>query len=106
MVLPLSPGAVDRVGLLGCGRMGAAMGRHLLAAGTPLAVYDPVAEARAALVELGAADAGSPGEVAAASDLVLIVVVDDEQVRKAVAACLERAAEGTIIAVCASVRPD
>jgi len=82
------------------------MGRHLLAAGTPLAVYDPVAEARAALVELGAADGGSPGGVAAASDLVLLVVVDDEQVRDAVAACLEQAAQGTILAVCASVRPD
>ena len=33
------------VGLLGCGRMGAAMGAHLLDAGTPLAVFDLVPDA-------------------------------------------------------------
>jgi 3-hydroxyisobutyrate dehydrogenase-like beta-hydroxyacid dehydrogenase len=94
------------VGLLGCGRMGAAMGGHLLDAGTPLAVYDPAADACAELVERGAVACASPGEVAAQSELVLIVVVDDEQTREAVAACLETAGRGTILAICASVRPD
>ena len=94
------------VGLLGCGRMGGAIGEHLLAAGTPLAVYDPVAEACAELVERGAVACTGPAEVAARSELVLVVVVDDEQTREAVAACLERAERGTILAICASVRPD
>src|SRR5205823_2754613 len=40
------------------------------------------------------------------SDLVLVVVVDDEQVRSAVEECFGSAAPGTVIAVCASVRPD
>ena len=35
--------------------MGAAMGGHLLDAGTPLAVYDPVSEACTPLVDRGAA---------------------------------------------------
>src|SRR5438093_9560531 len=86
--------------------MGAAMGGHLLAAGTPLAVYDPVAEACAPLVERGAVACAGPAEVAARSDLVLIVVVDDEQTRDAVAACLETAKPGTVLALCASIRPD
>src|SRR5579884_341810 len=86
--------------------MGAAMGGHLLAAGTPLAVYDPVAAACAPLAAKGARSCASPGEVAAQSDLVLVVVVDDEQTRRAVAACLETAARGTILALCASIRPD
>src|SRR5205085_2918044 len=94
------------VGLLGCGRMGAAMGAHLLDAGTPLAVFDPVPGACAALVERGAVACASPGEVAARSELVLLVVVDDEQTREAVAACLEHAEQGSILAICASVRPD
>ena len=86
--------------------MGAAMGGHLLAAGTPLAVYDPVTDACAALVDQGAVACASPQDVAARSELVLLVVVDDEQTRAAVAACLETAKPGTILAVCASVRPD
>src|SRR5438046_9976310 len=93
------------IGLLGCGRMGAAMGAHLLDAGTPLAVFDPVSDACAALVERGAVACAAPGDVAAQSELVLIVVVDDDQTREAVAACLERAERGSILAVCASVRP-
>jgi len=82
------------------------MGGHLLDAKTPLAVYDPATDACAALVARGAVACSSPGEVAAQSDLVLIVVVDDAQTREAVAACLETAAAGSILAICASVRPD
>jgi 3-hydroxyisobutyrate dehydrogenase-like beta-hydroxyacid dehydrogenase len=94
------------VGLLGCGRMGVAMGGHLLAAGTSLSVYDPVAGACAALTDRGAMACAGPGEVAARSELVLIVVVDDAQTRDAVAECLKTAAAGSILAICASVRPD
>lgn len=86
--------------------MGAAMGGHLLAAGTPLAVYDPVAEACAPLVERGAVACTTAADVAAQSELVLIVVVDDAQTRTAVDACLETAATDTILALCASIRPD
>lgn len=102
MVEPLIP----CVGLLGCGRMGAAMGGHLLAAGVPLAVFDPREEARRPLVDRGARECASAAEVAAASELVLVVVVDDEQVEAAVSECLAAARPGTIVAICASVRPD
>jgi 3-hydroxyisobutyrate dehydrogenase-like beta-hydroxyacid dehydrogenase len=105
MVVPLNR-KTARVGLLGCGRMGAAMGGHLLAAGTPLAVYDPVPEARRPLVELGAAECASPAEVAAQADVVLVVVVDDAQVRDALEGVFAGAAPGTAVAICASVRPD
>jgi 3-hydroxyisobutyrate dehydrogenase-like beta-hydroxyacid dehydrogenase len=86
--------------------MGAAMGGHLLAAGTTLAVYDPAAEACAPLVERGAIVCDSAADAAASADLVLVVVVDDEQTRNAVAACLETARPDTILALCASIRPD
>lgn len=102
MVRPLSA----TVGIVGCGRMGGAIGRHLLAAGTPLAVYDPAADARRPLVEAGAVECDGPGDVARRSDVVLVVVVDDAQVREAVGRCLDGAREGSAIAICASVRPD
>jgi 3-hydroxyisobutyrate dehydrogenase-like beta-hydroxyacid dehydrogenase len=86
--------------------MGAAIGRHLLAAGTTLAVYDPVADARRDLVDAGAIDCDDPAEVARRSEVVLAVVVDDAQVRDAVTACFEGAQPGTVIAISASVRPD
>jgi 3-hydroxyisobutyrate dehydrogenase-like beta-hydroxyacid dehydrogenase len=82
------------------------MARHLLAAGTTLAVYDPAPAACEPLAELGALVCGGAADVAARSDLVLVVVVDDAQVRTAVSACLETAARGTIVAICASVRPN
>jgi 3-hydroxyisobutyrate dehydrogenase-like beta-hydroxyacid dehydrogenase len=86
--------------------MGAAIGGHLLDAGTPLAVYDPVADACAPLAARGAVACTSPAEVAARSALVLIVVVDDVQTREAVVGCLETAVPGTVLALCASIRPD
>lgn len=86
--------------------MGSAIGGHLLAARRPLTVYDPVPEARRTLVERGAAEARNPAETAAASDIVLVVVVDDSQVREAVTQALDSAEAGTVVAVCASVRPD
>jgi len=98
--------SVERIGILGCGRMGAAIGGHLLRAGRPLAVYDPVEAARRPLVDRGAREGSGPADVAATSDLVLVVVVDDAQVREAVVAAFEGAERGTVIAICASVRPD
>jgi 3-hydroxyisobutyrate dehydrogenase-like beta-hydroxyacid dehydrogenase len=97
---------LNRVGLIGCGRMGAAMGGHLLAAGTQLAVFDVSPDACAGLVERGAAACASPAEVAAQSDVVLVVVVDDAQTREAVSSALEDARAGTVVALCASIRPD
>src|SRR5581483_10305732 len=94
MVLPLNR-RLERVGLLGCGRMGAAIAGHLLDAGTPLAVYDPVPAACAPLAARGAAACASAAEAAARSDLVLVVVVDDDQTREAVGACLRAARPGT-----------
>ena len=82
------------------------MGGHLLDAGTTLAVFDVAPAASAPLVERGAAAGASPAEVAAQSDVVLVVVVDDAQTREAVESVLETAHEGTVVALCASIRPD
>jgi 3-hydroxyisobutyrate dehydrogenase-like beta-hydroxyacid dehydrogenase len=86
--------------------MGGPIARHLLDAGVPVSVYDPEPEAVARLTALGAVSCASASEAAASADVVLVVVVDDEQVNDAVGACFDGAREGTVIAICASVRPD
>jgi 3-hydroxyisobutyrate dehydrogenase-like beta-hydroxyacid dehydrogenase len=96
------------MGLLGCGRMGAAIGRHLLASGWPLVVADPDPAARRRLAPDGAREAPTAAAVACESDLVLVVVVDDAQVYTALSGpegAIAGARPGTIVAICASVRP-
>lgn len=59
--------------------------------------------------EQGARAAPTPADLAADSDLVLVVVVDDEQTRAVVTGAqglLERARKDTVIAICASVHPN
>lgn len=97
---------VRRTGILGCGRMGAAIGGHLLAAGRALAVYDPEPQAMRPLVEHGASACAGPAEVGAQSELTLVIVVDDAQVREVVPEVVAATEPGSIVAICASVRPD
>jgi 3-hydroxyisobutyrate dehydrogenase len=97
---------LERIGILGCGRMGSAIAGHLLRARTPLAVFDPDPMACEPLVARGAVHSPTAADVARGSDLVLVVVVDDAQTRDAVAACFAAAAPGTVVALCASIRPE
>jgi len=60
-----------RVGLIGLGFMGSAVGRRLIERGFPLTVFDIAEEAVARMGARGAARARSAREVAAATDVVL-----------------------------------
>ncbi len=82
------------------------MCRHILKAGLALTVFDLQAEAMSAVVTLGAQAAASAGQVARASDVILVMVTDDSQVRQAVADALHSASPGAVIAVCSSIHPD
>lgn len=62
---------MERVGLIGLGNIGSAMGERIQKAGYPLTVYDVREEAARPLLEGGARLAGSPAEVARASDVIL-----------------------------------
>jgi 3-hydroxyisobutyrate dehydrogenase-like beta-hydroxyacid dehydrogenase len=89
--------------------MGSAIGGHLLKNGWTVMATDPSPQALDQMESSGAQRAAGAAEVASRSDLVLVVVVDDEQVRDAIAGpsgALVKARPGTIIAICASVRPD
>jgi 3-hydroxyisobutyrate dehydrogenase-like beta-hydroxyacid dehydrogenase len=61
-------------GFVGLGRMGHHMAKRTLAAGHPLVVFDTSEAAVASVVALGARAAGSPREVAAAADVVMMSV--------------------------------
>ena len=72
----------ERIGFLGLGIMGSRMAAHVARAGFPLTVWTHTpGKAAAWAAELGARAVDTPAEVAAASDIVVSIVVDGEQVR-------------------------
>lgn len=95
-----------RIGFIGVGRMGAAMAEQVAKAGLSLGVYDVDAKACQRMAALGATVAGSPKELAAQSDLISIVVLDDAQVRQVMSGAdgvLDGARPGAVVAVHSTV---
>ena len=74
-----------QVGFIGLGRMGEPMALRLIAAGYKLVVHDVRPEGVAALTAKGARAAGSPAEVAAAVDTVLLSLPTPPIVREVAA---------------------
>jgi len=97
---------VTTLGFVGLGNIGKPMALRLAAWPGGLVVYDvdpaPLAELEAA----GATVAGSLGEVASASDLVSVMVRDDNQVRDVVSELLAQARAGGTVAIHSTVAPD
>jgi 3-hydroxyisobutyrate dehydrogenase len=72
---------VERIGFVGLGIMGSRMAANLRRAGYELTVYNRTRErAEAWAAEHGGTVVGTPGEVGAASDVVITMVVDGAQV--------------------------
>jgi len=100
--------AIRKVGMLGLGKMGAPMARHLLAKGYNVAGYDPVDDARKQARSLGVSVLDSPRDVALASDVVIVVVGFDNQVETVVfgsGGIMEAARPGLIVAIGSTVAP-
>ncbi len=91
------------VGFVGLGRMGLPIARRLRAAGVSLVVHDALPE-RAGRSRSGWRVAGSPGEVAHACPVVLIVLPDGEAVRTTVEAMAPR--RGTVLVDLGSSAPE
>lgn len=71
------------IGFIGLGVMGAPMAGHLARAGHRLTVLDADAErARSVATEIGATAAGTPAEVAVASDIVITMLPDGQVVQR------------------------
>jgi 3-hydroxyisobutyrate dehydrogenase-like beta-hydroxyacid dehydrogenase len=62
----------ERIGVIGLGVMGSAMGRNLLAAGHQVLGFDIDQDTGATFVDIGGETASSAGEVASAVDVVLL----------------------------------
>ncbi len=104
----MNQNARPRVGFVGLGRMGKPMSHYLLRAEFPLSVFDIQPDAIQSLVAEGARAARNPREVATHSDVVLVMVVDDAQVREVVSGSeglLEGAHEGMVIVISSTVYP-
>jgi len=99
---------IETVGLLGLGKMGNPMAKHLLAKGFKVIGYDPVAEAHERARTLGARIAGSPREVAQAAELAIIAVGFDSEVETVIFGSdgiLAGAQPGFIVALGSTVAP-
>ena len=98
-----------RIGFVGLGNMGSQIAGDLVAAGHETTLFDLDSAALEAFAGSGARLAASVAEVAAASEIVGICVVDDQQVRDVVSGAgglLESGLEpGSIVMVHSTVHP-
>nr|WP_099827086.1 NAD(P)-dependent oxidoreductase [Oceaniglobus indicus] len=97
----------ERIGFVGVGLMGHGMAKNLLAAGYPLTVIAhnnraPVDD----LVALGATEADSLADLAAASTIVHICAPGSPQVEAIVDALMPSLAPGAVIVDCSTSQPD
>ncbi len=99
---------IRKVGVIGLGRMGLPMARHLVRAGFSVSGFDLDPERRAALAGVGGVPQPSVGAVAAQSDAVLVMVADDAQVTEAAlgaAGIVAAAPRGAVVIVSSTVTP-
>lgn len=73
---------MERVALLGLGRMGQAMAERLLTAGFTLTVHNRTRQRADALLARGASWAESPAALASGADLILTILTDDRAVER------------------------
>lgn len=100
--------AKDRIGLIGAGRIGHAILRHLLKAGHPVTVNDANADAVTRALSAGAQSAARPADLAKDCSFVIIAVGDDAEVTAVVSGAdglLAALAPGALIAVSSTVAP-
>jgi 3-hydroxyisobutyrate dehydrogenase/2-hydroxy-3-oxopropionate reductase len=98
-----------RVGVVGAGRMGLAMLKHLRKHGHPVVACDIDDKQLGKAREAGATAVKAPAEVARAADFVIIAVGYDDEVNAVALGAgglIVNLAPGTIIAVSSTTRPD
>jgi 3-hydroxyisobutyrate dehydrogenase len=99
----------ERVGIVGVGRMGLAMLKHLVKHGYPVTACDIDDKQLAKAREAGATAVKTPAEVARAADFVIIGVGYDDEINAVVLGAeglLADLAPGSIIAVSSTAKPD
>jgi len=99
----------ETIGIVGIGNMGLPMALNLLERQTPVVVRDVRPEREAMAREHGARVSASPAEMAAAVNLMLLVVVDAGQVDQVLFGrhgAIEALRPGSSVAVCSTVAPE
>jgi 3-hydroxyisobutyrate dehydrogenase-like beta-hydroxyacid dehydrogenase len=100
--------SIRRVGLVGLGKMGNPMARHLRKAGFEVVGSDVSAAARQAVEAQGIKTVATAREVAAASDFVIVVVGFDSEAETAILGddgIVKAARPGLIVGVASTVSP-
>src|SRR3954452_305371 len=98
-----------RVGFIGLGSQGGPMARRVVGGGYDVTLWARRPATLAAFADTPAKTAQSPAELAAASDLVCLCVVGDDDVREVMAGdhgVLAGLAPGGIVAIHSTVHPD
>ena len=99
----------EHVGIIGVGRMGLAMAKHLIKHGYPLTACDIDQKNAAQAREIGAQIAATPAELGKTATFVILGVGYDDEVNEVVLGrdgVLGTLASGSIIAVSSTVAPD
>jgi 3-hydroxyisobutyrate dehydrogenase/2-hydroxy-3-oxopropionate reductase len=98
----------DHIGIVGAGRMGLAMLKHLLKKGYRVTVCDIAEKQIEAAKQAGAGAVSTPAELGKLSDFVVIGVGFDDECIEAITGCnglLETMRPGGIIAISSTVAP-
>jgi 2-hydroxy-3-oxopropionate reductase len=98
----------EHIGFIGLGVMGKPMAKHLVSAGHRLTVHNRSRGAVDELAAAGAAAAGSPAEVARASDVVITMLPDTPDVERAIAGdngVLSGLKKGAVVIDMSSISP-
>jgi len=99
---------MERVGFVGLGTMGSAMAANLARTGFPLTVWNRTRGRAADLVALGATEAPTARDLAAASDVIVICVSDTPDVEAALFGpdgVAEGARRGSLVIDCSTISP-
>src|SRR5882757_8223825 len=104
----MADGTKERVGIVGVGRMGLAMLKHLTKHGHAVTACDRDEKQLAKAREAGASIAKTPDELARAAKFVIVGVGYDDEVNEVVTGVfglLSGIAQGSIIAVSSTAKP-
>lgn len=97
-----------RVGICGTGKMGSAIAEHLMEDGHQVSVWNRTRERAQPLLDQGADFADSPAALAAACDMVISIVIDDDAIAavyEGEGGLLSAGLGGTLIIDMSTIRP-